>query len=513
VARLLYACRFDIEGTNFESLMHAYGDWIQAHYLINRGKQEASVDWAKIELSPWEPASSHLLAFRKFEARGGRVGQIDWTSPTETSGLRWKNDITIGANGDRNSVEHLISVDSVDYQISPVKLLLGSPRIIRELCSRHTVRVGQMRLRAEPYKVDGGNLQEFFGLLESPLRKLPIVFLSSYSSGPQNLIDADNLARRMAGVAIIVHATEGDVTWAIRERIGRTLSCFNGGARIYWPHFSANDDQRRHPLFLGSMIEVRGESTVARTIEGLVFGIACYRFAPDPDMRSIVRASEDAARVAQLEAQKATSGLDWEAYALEIDGKLGEVLDRVGELEAENANLKANQNISFVPKEFGAPEIDVSVEAVIVSTVAEAVAQASSRCKNLVILPPAERSAKACPFQRPQEVLDALEDLDEIASEWSDQKKKNGSGGDLYQHLLSRGWGKRCSMHISDTTRSKHRSSYTFEYGSEKLLFEPHVTLGSGDANSCASIHFIHDHELGKIVVGHVGRHLPNTKS
>jgi hypothetical protein len=68
-------------------------------------------------------------------------------------------------------------------------------------------------------------------------------------------------------------------------------------------------------------------------------------------------------------------------------------------------------------------------------------------------------------------------------------------------------------MHISDTTRTKFGKDYAFEYDGAKQLFEPHITLGSGDANSCASIHFILDQAREKIIVGHVGRHLPNTKT
>jgi hypothetical protein len=68
-------------------------------------------------------------------------------------------------------------------------------------------------------------------------------------------------------------------------------------------------------------------------------------------------------------------------------------------------------------------------------------------------------------------------------------------------------------MHISDTTRNRHKADYTFSYGSKARLFEPHITIGSGGPNSCASIHFLLDEDKGKIVVAHVGRHLTNTKT
>lgn len=45
------------------------------------------------------------------------------------------------------------------------------------------------------------------------------------------------------------------------------------------------------------------------------------------------------------------------------------------------------------------------------------------------------------------------------------------------------------------------------------MLFEPHVTLGAGGDDTCLSIHFLPDAPMGKLVIGHVGRHLTNTRS
>jgi hypothetical protein len=89
----------------------------------------------------------------------------------------------------------------------------------------------------------------------------------------------------------------------------------------------------------------------------------------------------------------------------------------------------------------------------------------------------------------------------------------HGLGGNILQELKGRGWGKRSSMHISQTTKTKYGKNYQFEYDGKIQYFEPHLTLGSGAANLCASIHYIIDQKRGKIVIGHVGRHLPNTNT
>lgn len=514
MARLLYACRFDVENSSFDELHAAYREWIQRHYSKWHELHNFAVDFAQTCTSPVEPLIDHRLNYKLFDAGTQKVGQIEWSYPAEAPGLRWRNDVNIGALGIRNCIEHLVSVDSTDYHVTPASFALGSPGVIRQLCSAHTVLVGDMHLRAEPYPVDIRNVREFLALLESPLRRLPIIFIAPSASLQPNLIDPNALARRIAGVAVVVMAVDDDVTWEVSDRLGRALSCFDGGVRVYWPRFRVSDPPRRHPLFLGTQIDLRGPEAIARAIERMIFSIACFRFVPDIGMKTVIRAAEEANRASELESRKAGSGLDWEEYALELDSKLAESTSRLTELEAENANLKANHNILFTSREFAVPELNAEEnESAAPVSVLEAVSRASSNCRNLVILPSAIEAAQNCPFLRPAEVEQALEDLNDVAADWVEQRKVKGSGGDLHRHLVSRGYGKRCSMHISEITRTKYKNDYSFEYENEKQLFEPHITLGSGAPNSCASIHFILDQEKGKIVVGHVGRHLPNTRT
>ena len=514
MARLVYACRFEIEGLDFDGLHDEYRNWIVRHYTKWRKLPDIDIDWARVAVSSLKPLAEHHLAYALYQNDEQKVGQIEWSYPAETPGLRWRSEISIGSIAKRNSVEHLVSIVSTDYQISPANLALGSPSVIRKLCSTHAVRVGEMSLRAEPYQVSTSNLEELFSLLESPLRRLPMIFMTSYASQQPNLVNADDLAKRTAGVAVVVRTADDEVTWALSDRLGRSLSCFDGGIRIYWPQFRTTDRPKRHPLFLGTSIDLQGPEAIIRHIERIIFGVACFRFVPDAEMRAVVRAAQEILRVNELEARRGQSGLNWESYALELDAKLSETTRALAELEAENSNLKANQGILFSSGEFGSPEIEIDEsETLKPTTVAQAVSQAVSTCRNLVILPSAQEAATKSPFQRPEEILQALEDLNGVAADWNAQRKAKGSGGDPYNHLLARGWGKRCRMHISDTTRTRYGKDYSFEYQDKKQLFEPHITLGSGDPNSCASIHFILDHDSGRIIIGHVGRHLPNTKT
>lgn len=511
--RLVYACRFEVpkkDGLKF--VLSSYSDWIQNHYRVRRGLKGFTLDLnSGVSIKGQLPR--HSILIDQFESTKGQAARLEWAYPADKDdGLVWRNEVRIGQFDARASVEHLIWIDSIVYNIAPFQLALGSPSVIGDLCSASVVHIGDMEIKASPYRLNQESLEDFLTLLRSTLRRVPIVFLAPYAGGEANLIDPDQMARRLACVGIVVVADEIDVTWDLSDELGRSLSCFDGAARIYWPGFNDEDDPRRHPLYLGARIEVSGSTAVSRAIERSVFAVAAFRYAPDGRISDVIADFQQSQRTKRLEAEKNSGATDWEAYALEMDAELTAAKQTLSELQSENENLKANQQIVFSAIASGEPEEIVSSDEIVVpDSVASAVRQAKKH-RSLVLLDSAIEAAAECPFQRPAEVAEALQDLNEVAKDWAEQRKLKGSGGDLRQHLIKRGWGKRCSMHISDTTKGRYGNSYIFEYEGKKLMFEPHITLGSGDANSCASIHFILDEKGEKIVVGHVGKHLPNTK-
>ena len=512
MARLLYACRFEVSsGTGFDEIIDAYQDWIQEHYRIRRKIPGFEF---RIEQTPVSQLPvGHQILTDTFVLDGARAATIDWYFPDDNdSSLRWNNSIRVGADTSLCSVDHTISVESIDYRVSPSQVMISAPQVIRTLCERSRVTVGQMRILAAPYRLNASELDEFLKLLRSPLRKLPLIFLSPYANGDKNLIDPITIASRLAGVSIVVEASDPEVTWEVSNTLGRSLSCFDGGARIYWPGFDVGDEPRFHPLYLGTKIELLGPSIVSRAIERTVFGVAAFRFVPDSRISAIIDTVQHERRIDRLERQNSSGGQNWEEYAIQLDAELESTRAELSSLKAENENLKNNQVFAF--SQLSSSETDVVPDSnTVVENVTAAVERATSECQELVILPSAVESAKDSPFGRPADVWEALNELNEVAREWSQRKRSSGNGGDLRQHLTSRGLGRRCAMHISKTTKSKHGNRYKFEYKNQKQFFEPHITLGSGDANSCASIHFILDEELEKIVIGHVGRHLPNTKT
>jgi len=515
MSRLVYACRFDVVVKGgIENVLFTYRNWIVENYQIRRSLSAFNFD-PKAEGSPEGLPAHHLLSSSTYKDGNEHVVRIYWSFPDEfDEGLRWANEVRVGQFGGRCGVEHLISIESVEYSVAPARLHFGSPGAIREICMKTRAYIAEMQIRAEPYDLEQDGVSDLLTLLTSDLRKLPVVLLSPYAQGESNQIDPEKLARNLAGVAVVVHAQDPEVIGDIADELGRELSCFNGGARIYWPGFSKESDPRRHRLLLGAWIQQVGPAVAARTIERAIFAVAAFRYVPDSRIADVIRRTESAQRQ-KLFVEKRETGDDfWADYERDL-ARLDEVEVKLEELEAENANLRANQQVIFTTGVGSPDELEQPDEAdgCSFSSVAEAVQAAAKRCQNLDILDSATSAAEDSPFQRPFEIYNALTDLNDIVDDWNRNRNEKGSGGDLLSHLRNRGWGKRSSMHISNTTRGKYQPHYEFEYQGKKRLFEPHITIGAGDANSCASIHFIFDEDRLKMIVGHIGKHLPNTKT
>lgn len=151
-----------------------------------------------------------------------------------------------------------------------------------------------MLIQPTPYNLGEDNLDEFIQLLTSGLRRLPVVLLSPYAAGAPNLIDATKLARNLAGVAVVVRVDDAETTWDFADQVGRQLSCFNGGARIYWPGFSLSADPRNHRLLFDAWIDSVGPVVATRTIERAIFAVAAFRFVPDQRIAEVIHAVEAA---------------------------------------------------------------------------------------------------------------------------------------------------------------------------------------------------------------------------
>lgn len=507
MARLVYGCRFDVPGEDAwgKTVQPLYQGWISDRY---RKAFQASIgiDLMAGEVTGQLP-DGHLLTARRHRSDAAAV-ELEWSFPGER-GLVWRNFVRTAELDDRVVVEHRVEISSSEFLVSPASYSVGAPGVIRRLCQQE-VLVGDMRVRATVYPLRINGVDQFVELLEAKNRRLPIVLVTPYANGEASDLDASALAGHLAGVAIVTEADTPETTRALSDDLGR-LGCYDGGVRVYWPEFTKNDELTRHPLMLSSRIAILGPQHAARNLERSIFSVAAFRFAPDPRIGAIIAKSEATIRAERAQEVVSQGSTTWEQYALEISGKLDETLAELEALKSENVNLRANQSALFAQSEDGDDEVDdIGVSAAREPTsVSEAVEFAIEDCNHLTFLESSRSAADDSPFKRPGEIYEVLISMNKVASVWA----KNQGSGDLRQMLKEAGLGRRVSNFISTTTKSKWGDEYTFYYDGQQRIFEWHVTLGAGSADTCASIHFLPDPLKGKLVIGHVGRHLTNTRS
>jgi hypothetical protein len=134
--------------------------------------------------------------------------------------------------------------------------------------------------------------------------------------------------------------------------------------------------------------------------------------------------------------------------------------------------------------------------------VAEAVRQARAH-PDVIILPAARRSANSSVFRRPLDARTALEAVvDAVAA-----GGVTGPGG-LERALTGAPF--RYASGVSATAHNQYRASYEREYNGRTVLLAPHLKLGAGSPEFCLRIYWYVDAEEGKVVVGHIGEHLPD---
>lgn len=137
--------------------------------------------------------------------------------------------------------------------------------------------------------------------------------------------------------------------------------------------------------------------------------------------------------------------------------------------------------------------------------VTEAVLQARSH-PDIVILPAAHAGAKTSPFRRPLDVRRALEAL--VAA--VEAGALTAPGG-LKRALADAPF--RYASRVSATAHQQFRDRYERSYDGRTVLLGPHLKLGAGSPEFCLRIYWYVDPQESKIVIGHIGEHLPDAGS
>jgi hypothetical protein len=525
--RTVYATVLEVQDEKdiFATLDYV-GKWISDWYR----RQRVSVDdvLAAIASSDIEthPVDGHTLAIKHHSAgefKGENLIDLTWSYPDQyDKSLGWSTRLSLLRRPSGLLVSLELAVTGLSFRVAPASIKLGSPRVVRDVGRLRSVLLGGQSYNVLPELVSADLVEGLASELADPARSYAVVMVSRRTRDDAALVDTGWLADSLAGVAKVYELADKWTAFSFTEHVGKSLSCFDGAMRIYWPRFSLQSDPFAHPLWAPWALADDGSAERSmRQVARTVFDAATFRHVEPAALVAVRRAAEREARQSMRTTAVESADTDKlleDLYRLE--DKLREEEAKSQELATECETLRANamalassaswaQGFDPSPAAGSPPPTQATPPA---STVLDAVQAAAAASKHLTFLQSAYDSAADSPFRQPDRVREALEAIDEVASSWAESLTSGRSVGSL-RDVFKRKYGFAYSDDVSQTSKGKWASQYKASHGGKDYDISPHITIGAKQADTCISIHWAWDEEQKKALVAHVGRHKTNTKT
>lgn len=462
-----------------------------------------------------------------FGEAGGLVGiEVDQAADADNA-WRWRTHIDIGVEDGAAWMRVRVALFSpIEGLVTRPKVTPHRPPVVRRVVDRLDVRIDGRRI-GRPWQLTPADVPAYVEFLTNPERRLPVLAISHDADG-EPFLDRARAADRLLGLA---HVVEVDLqtSYAVTDSIGKSLSCYSGAVRIYWPGFAIGDDPYFHRAYVGGSLAYLGREGMGAELFDTLGRLSALSIS-EPDLRRRLRreqrAREAASRAAESEAMRARisaiealseGGIDhqtWESLAADyarsqarIDKLEEDLFDAELEIEtlraerdrAEAQARSLNHALTYTPAHGGT---EAAPEEPAPTGVLEAVQQAVGRCKHLVFLPEAFTSAKDSKYADPERVLANLLLMEQIADDWNSGELTDGPDEAFRQ---------RCSGYrggISKTACAMYPDDYRRTYRDQEILLGPHIARGTGPAAEVLRIYWFLDEENKRIVIGHVGRKL-----
>lgn len=458
-----------------------------------------------------------------YKSQSGEAVIVSLTEHIEQFGANLKTSIAIGENSSETvvSIRMAVATDS----LAPLGFVVRAPRVVQLILeSSDAWTFHDIPSRTQPLQIRGAQGgSRLSQLIWDPSRSVPVISIANDvdESLPRGI--EDDLARELAGLAIVAEVDPAAASQVTRER-GSEWSCFGGAIRLYWPGITAESNPQSNPLWMASQLASRTASDpeASRLIRDQLRRQVFEQSAIAMPQAPLVQEIRTSARAEQLE-KLVMEIAEKEGLAQEIlaDGskaedqvnRLQEALNRqaneIDDLKEQIEQLRqSNKQLmqSQVWKAASVDDIAPSIETPPV-TVAEAISRAREELEDTLVFGNAVEDSVdglAADAGPPHKVLEYLRKLAEL----TEARREGPLGQDAIKWLN----GKNVEASgESETVKNsgQERRKRTWDDGNGRpRFFEHHLkpsTATSGD--KCVRIYFDFDEPTGRTVVGWVGQH------
>lgn len=304
--RVIHRSRLTVLGVDFDVLVRMHSEWALG---LER--------FAELRDTRLAGGLSPKLTTAELIGEAGGAGL--WRHKIQLIGkdgmLSWLSAMKVARAATGSTVEHLAVCDPRSAQG------VYAPEVVRWILEAggEIAPAGLAPWEAE--RVDADDVEETVAWLLDPERLTPVVMVAVDNATRARLVDIDELARRLAGMAAVVGLESVKTSFRLRDVLGdRGLSemfgCYHGGVRIYWPGLARGHNPYDHPLVLQPKIvasapEARAEYVAgilgARLTEDVDVSAILAEFEPrrvEPPQRAPLRAALDLLRAGRIVPQQ-----------------------------------------------------------------------------------------------------------------------------------------------------------------------------------------------------------------
>jgi hypothetical protein len=193
------------------------------------GGRQATVDSADVECSAGRLCTRKLLE----EIDGGF---FETTLHVAVSGKDVRVGCTIAAGHGSN-------------RIAPLPVEARCPSVVGRILETGVWSLGPTPIARTHLAVngrDGG--KTLVNVLTQTERTLPIVVISTHLGLALHPDLPARMARDLTALALVTVADD-EASWYLTSTLGKSLSCYSGAVRLYWPGFTSSDSVFKHPLW------------------------------------------------------------------------------------------------------------------------------------------------------------------------------------------------------------------------------------------------------------------------
>lgn len=522
--------------------------------MLGKGSEDSSTlfELAKDRILAWLASSGVALQSSTenthIESPAGEVtvetdGQSIWTMrfdnrSTMETGAIWRVEATLIGKPVPAISLRLIQVRSSEDAPPPV--ISGVPRLIGTISESVGLQdAGEQLRNTALYLKDEGDSTWLGRLLLNPHRTQPVIVISGKVDA-----SADRLAKRLAGIAHVVCIDHAMSNRMIRA-FGRERSVFGNAVRLYRPGFSADANPYQHPTWSLKGVQLPTwlannifEEACAISLEAGDLDDRAPSFQSIRNLLAAKRIASSEQRISELRQQteKAVSSKD------EKIRQLQEVRDEQQSMLAtyREENTKLIQQIEQLKRELHATRLEYSAAA-------EEVRQLNYRLNNhwaddvlgdhaqteetyypdnwdelemwveeygegkLVLHEKAIKAAKESPFN---DIPFAYKALEYLVRYFIPMKQRTPGDDAPFQAEIAalKLLGLEREPVGEALNNHRYKQSYRRLYEGKTIWLEDHLKWGVGfDPATLFRLYFHYHEASGKVIVGHLTTHLPNS--